>query len=804
MARTIRNVAVLGAGVMGSGIAAHLAGCGVPVLLLDIVPRYTDKDREKGVDESSREFRSKLALGAIEACKKGKPTPAFYHSSIASLVTAGNFEDDFDRLAEVDWIIEVVVERLDIKKEIFGRIAEVRAPHAIVTSNTSGLSLTQMTEDLDDDFKRHFMVTHFFNPVRHMRLLEVVALPETAPEVLANLTRCGEKELGKGIVYAKDTPNFIANRIGIHSTLSSFQHMKEGGFTIEEVDAIFGPACARPKTAAFKTGDLVGIDTLLLVSKHVVESCKHDEDLGSLEVPEFLETMVEKGLLGNKTKQGFYKREKGPDGKSRRMVLDLETLEYREVKKPKFASTGAARGIGDVRARFKAMLNHSDRAGQLAWSAMSGMMVYSAKIANEIADDILNIDRAMCWGFNWEIGPFESWDAVGVKEVAERLRSEGREVPALVENLLARGETSFYKEVDGIRHYWCIKGEEYRPVELAPREIPFSRVKATGGLVKRNPGADLLDLGEGVLCLEFHTKMNSLDDDILKMADQAIALMEGPDDWRGLVVTNEGDAFSAGANVMAVAMLAMAQNWDAIEQLVVGLQGLTLKMKYSAKPVVAAPFGLTLGGGAEVMMAAQRVQAHSELYCGLVELGVGLVPAGGGCKELLFRYLGGVPEKAPVEPFHLTQRVFELIGQAQVCLSAAEARARGFLSQADGISANRANLTGDAKAVVLHMSESGWRPPPPKKVRVSGRTGYGALLAGVNSFVTGGYISEFDAVLGRHVARILTGGDVADGTRVSEQHILDLEREAFLSLCGETKTMERIQHLLSTGKPLRN
>ncbi len=804
MARTIRKAAVLGAGVMGSGIAAHLAGCGIPVLLLDIVPKYGDSDREKGVDESSPEFRSKLALGAIEACKKGKPTPAYYHESVASLVSAGNFEDDFELLAEVDWIIEVVVERLDIKQSLFQRIAQVRKPGTIVTSNTSGLSLKDMTEDLDDEFKRHFMVTHFFNPVRHMRLLELVALPKTDPKVMADLAEFGEQTLGKGVVYAKDTPNFIANRIGIHSTLASFQHMKEGGFTIEEIDAIFGPACARPKTAAFKTGDLVGIDTLLLVSKHVVASCTHDPELSSLEIPGFLQKMVDKGLLGNKTKQGFYKREKGPDGKSKRMVLDIDTLEYREVVKPKFASLGAAKGIGDVTARFKAMLNHSDRAGELAWKAMSGMMVYAANIAGEISDDINNVDRAMRWGFNWELGPFESWDANGVAETAERLRAEGREVPAVVTQLLEKGEKSFYKDVDGVRHYWCIEGLEYRPIELAPNEIPLARVKAQGGVLKRNPGADLLDLGDGVLGLEFHTKMNSLDDDILKMAAQAVELLEDGDDWRGVVITNEGDAFSAGANVMAVAMLAMAQNFDAIEQLVQGLQQLTLRMKHSPKPVVAAPFGLTLGGGAEVMMAASRIQAHAELYVGLVELGVGLVPAGGGCKELLFRYLGALPEKTPAEPFHLTQRVFELIGQAQVCLSATEARERGFLAPADRITANRAHLTGDAKAMVIHMAESGWKPPPPKKVRVAGRTGYGALLVGVNGFQTGGYISEFDAVLGRHVARILTGGDVAEGSLVDEQHILDLEREAFLSLCGEPKTMDRIQHLLSTGKPLRN
>lgn len=804
MARTIRKVAVLGSGVMGSGIAAHLAGCGIPVLLLDIVPKYTDADRAKGVDEASPAFRSRLALEAIEACKKGKPTPAFYHHGAAALVRAGNFEDDFDQLSECDWIIEVVVERLDIKKSLFARIATVRKPGAVISSNTSGLSAAEMTADLDADFKRHFLITHFFNPVRHMRLLELVALLETDPEVVRDMADFGERVLGKGVVFAKDTPNFIANRIGIHSTLDAFTHLKNEGFTVEEVDAIFGPALGRPRSASFKTGDLVGIDTLLLVCEHVLASCKHDKDLSSLEIPPFLPAMVEKGLLGNKTQKGFYTKEQGPDGKTKRLVLDLDTLEYRELKKPKFASVSAAKGMPDVKARFKAMLGATDRAGVAAWAAMSGMMVYVAKIVNEIADDIYNVDRAMRGGFNWEIGPFESWDAYGVAAVVERLEAEGREIPVLVQRLLARGATSFYKEVDGTLHYWCIRDEQYHPLELSARELPLSRLRAKpNGLVKRNPGADLLDLGDGILCLEFHTKMNALDDDILRQAEAAHELLEG-DDWQGVVITNEGDAFSAGANVMAVAMMAMSQNWDGLEALLKQMQGLTLRMKYSAKPVVAAPFGLTLGGGAEVMMAAQRIQAHAELYCGLVELGVGLVPAGGGCKELLFRYLGGLPEKTPVEPFHLTQRVFELIGQAQVCLSAAEAQARGFLSPADGITANRYHLTADAKMVALHMIEAGFRPAPPKKVQVAGRTGFGAFLVGVKGFQTGGYISEFDAKLGEHVARILTGGDVAEGSWVDEQHILDLEREAFLSLCGEPKTMERIQHLLSTGKPLRN
>jgi 3-hydroxyacyl-CoA dehydrogenase len=789
---------------MGSGIAAHLAGCGVPVLLLDIVPKYTDADRAKEVDASSSAFRSRLALDAIEKCKKGRPTPAFYHSSAASLVTAGNLEDDFDQLGEVDWIIEVVVERLDIKRDLFARIAKVRKPDAVISSNTSGLSAAEMTAELDLDFKRHFLITHFFNPVRHMRLLEIVALLETDPRVVADMAEFGERVLGKGVVYAKDTPNFIANRIGIYSTLSAFRDLGREGFTVEEVDAIFGPALARPKSASFKTGDLVGIDTLLLVCNHVLASCKHDKELSGLEVPEFLPRMVEKGLLGNKVKQGFYKKEKGPDGKTRRLVLDLETLEYRELKKPKFASVSAAKGIADVKARFRAMLNHEDRAGKAAWMAMSSMMVYVANIVNEIADDIYNVDRAMRGGYNWELGPFESWDANGVKETAERLRVEGREVPALVERLLARGAESFYKEVDGILHYWCIRDEQYRPLELSPRELPLSRVKGTkGGVLRRNPGADLLDLGDGILGLEFHTKMNALDDDVLKQAENALELLEG-NDWQGVVITNEGSAFSAGANVMAVAMMAMSQNWDALEQLIRGMQALTLRMKYFHKPVVAAPFGLTLGGGAEIMMASQRIQAHAELYCGLVELGVGLVPAGGGCKELLFRYMTSLPEKTPVEPFHVVQRVFELIGQAQVSLSAAEAKARGFLAPTDRITANRYHLTADAKMAVLHMIDDGFRPAPPTTIPVAGRTGFGALKVGIEGFKTGGYISAYDAKLGTHVARILTGGDVADGTRVDEQHILDLEREAFLSLCGEPKTMERIQHLLSTGRPLRN
>lgn len=805
MARPIRKVAVLGSGVMGSGIAAHFANAGIPVTLLDIVPRLTDDERAAGLDESSPAHRNRLATEAIESCKKGKPTPAYYHGSAAHLITPGNFEDHWDSLADADWIIEVVIERLDIKRDVFQRIAQVRKPTAIVSSNTSGLSAKAMTEGLDESFRQHFLVTHFFNPVRHMRLLEVVALPETDGQVVRDVAELGSMLVGKGVVYAKDTPNFIANRIGIQSTLDSFRHVQEGGFSVEEVDAIFGPALARPKSASFKTGDLVGIDTLLLVCEHVLASCKDDAELASLEVPNFLRQMVDKGLLGNKTRKGFYTRHRDANGKSVRMVLDLETLEYREAVRPKFDAVTAAKRIPDPRERFRSTVNFDDRAGRLAWATMSSMMVYAANHLLEIADDVVNVDRAMRWGFNWEIGPFESWDAVGVSVVRERLQQEGRQIPAIIERMLAAGAESFYRGEGATTEYWDPREERYVTLAIPSSELPLSAIRSReGGVVRRNPGADLLDLGDGVLGLEFHSKMNALDDDILAQTEHALELLETTGDWSGLVVTNEGEQFCVGANIMAVAMAAMAQDWDTIGNLLQSLQQLTMRMKYSQRPVVVAPFGMALGGGCEVMLAGQRVQAHAELYAGLVELGVGLIPAGGGCKELVARFTRCTHEGDGTDRQLSIQRVFELIGQAQVSSSAAEARARGFLTAADGISADRARLTADAKAVALHMAALGTPTPVPTPIPVVGRTGYGALLAGIQGFVNGGFISEYDAHIGRKLAHIITGGDLPAGALVSEQHLLDLEREAFLSLCGEGKTLERIQHMLTTGKPLRN
>lgn len=797
MARRIEKAAVLGAGVMGSGIAAHLANAGIPCILMDIVPpNLTEEEKTKP------EARNRFAINGIENAKKFKPAPLFYHEKFASLVTVGNFEDDMPKIAECDIIIEAVVENLEIKRKLFERLIPHLKWGAIVSSNTSGLSIKSMTEGFPLEFRQNFLVTHFFNPVRFMRLLEIVAGPETDPEVIDTWVKFGGEVLGKGIVFGKDTPNFVANRIGVYAINKTIQLMCEGDYTIEEVDAVFGKAMGHPGSAAFKTADLVGIDTYKHVSQNCYDNLPDDDERDVFKLPDFIHTMIANNWLGNKTKGGFYKKEE-KDGKKVELALDWKTCTYREATKPKFDSVSATKGIADVGERIRVLLNGNDRAQELAWKSLAYTLNYTAKRIGEIADDIVNIDNAMKWGFNWEAGPFEVWDAVGPAETMAKMEEMGIQVPATVKRILTEGEGTFYKKVGSQRYFFDFRTGKYEPIYLPEKVILLQDKKDEGKVIKENFGASLIDIGDGVACLEFHTKMNAIDDDIIQMMFDAIEEVEA--NFEGLVVANHAENFSVGANIAMVLMAAEMGNWDMLGEVVTRLQNANMRMKYCSKPVVTCPAGMVLGGGCEIAMHA-RIQAAAELYMGLVEVGVGVIPAGGGCKESLCRWLSKVPaDMTGVSRMPYIQKCFENIATAKVSRSAEEARALGYLKESDGVTLSRDRLIGDAKQVVLGMARAGYRKPvPPDYLILPGRNGAALFEAGLLQFRAGNFVTDYDVVIGRHVAKILCGGDIAPNTKVTEQHILDLEKESFLSLCGDARTQARIKHMLEKGKPLRN
>ncbi len=792
MARKIERAAVLGAGVMGSGIAAHLANAGVPVLLLDIVP-------PDAKDSKDPKERNRFALNGIQTALNFKPAPLFYSKRFADLVTPGNLEDDFERIAECDLIIEAVVENLDIKKRLFERVESAMKWGAIVSSNTSGLSIRAMTEGRGDAFRQNFLVTHFFNPVRFMKLLEIVRGPDTDDEVVETWVRFGRDVLGKGIVFGKDTPNFVANRIGVYGLLKVIQLMIEGGYTIEEVDAIFGPPMGRPKSAAFKTCDLVGLDTFAHVTKNCYESLPDDDEREVFQLPEFVHKMIENKWLGNKTKGGFYK--KGDGGES--LVLDWRTLEYRPVQKPQFDSIKATKGVDDPAERVRNLLNTGDRASEIAFKATAYGLIYAAKRIGEIADDIVNIDNALKWGFNWELGPFEGWDAIGVRESVERMEAMGLKVPACVYRVLNEGEGTFYKRVGTKRYYFDFRTGTYQPVERPETVIVLADHKEEGRVIRENFGASLIDIGDGVACLEFHTKMNAIDDDIIQMMMEAVDEVEAR--FEGLVVANHAENFSVGANLGLILMAAQMQNWDLLEQMVRSFQKANLRLKYCKKPVVTCPAGMTLGGGCEVAMHGARIQAAAETYMGLVEIGAGVLPAGGGCAATLVRMLAGVPADLKTSRMPFIQKAFENIAMAKVSKSAEEARELGYLRPWDGVSIARDRQIYEAKQAVLGLARAGYRPPlPPDNLILPGRDGFALLKLGLYSFGLGGYITEHDKVCAEKIAWVLCGGDIEPNTKVTEERILDLECEGFLSLCGMEKSQARMEALLKTGKPLRN
>lgn len=790
----IKKAAVLGSGVMGSGIAAHLANVGIPTLLLDIVPKeLTEEEKAKGWTLEHKQVRNRIVNQAVQRLLKQKPAPLMSKANLA-LIEVGNFEDDFHRLAECDWIIEVVVERLDVKKSVFEKVDEVRKQGSIVSSNTSGISIEAMAEGRSDDFKKHFLGTHFFNPPRYLKLLEVIPTKHTDPAVVTFMKQFGENVLGKGVVLAKDTPNFIANRIGTYGLLVTVREMMKGGYSVGEVDSVTGPLIGRPKSATFRTLDVVGLDTFIHVANNVFEKVEGEEK-EAFTVPSFMKTMVEKGWLGSKSGQGFFYK-KGKDI----FELNYETLEYEPTKKLKAPSVEMSKQAKGTANKLKALVYANDRAGQLLWNILSPTLLYSAKLLGEIADDIVAIDRAMKWGFGWELGPFETWDAIGVRQSVEKMKAEGRQVPSWVEDMLASGHETFYKHEHGRVSYYD-RGQ-YKPVEENEKVIHIHRLKEQKGVIKKNSGASLIDLGDDVALLEFHSPNNAIGFDIVQMINYA--LEEVDRNYKGLVIGNQGKNFCVGANLAMILMEAQDDNYFEIEMVVRQFQQAMMNIKYSSKPVVVAPFAMTLGGGTEICLPASRIQAAAETYMGLVEVGVGLIPGGGGNKELYIKHLSGMPNGVEFDLQKVANKVFETIAMAKVSTSAAEARELNFLNAQDGISINGDHLIHDAKQAVLALYESGYKPPVRKKIPVVGETGYATLLLGAQGMYYSGYISEHDLKIAKKLAYVIAGGSVPYGTEVDEQYLLDLEREAFLSLVGEPKTQARMQHMLLKGKPLRN
>jgi 3-hydroxyacyl-CoA dehydrogenase len=794
MVKRIQRAAVLGSGVMGSGIAAHLANVGIPTLLLDIVPRELTKEEEaKGLTLEHKEVRNRLVNQALQKLLKQKPAPLMSKSNLA-LIEVGNFEDDFHRLAEVDWIIEVVVENLEIKKSVFARVDEVRKPGTIVSSNTSGISIEAMAEGRSEDFKKHFLGTHFFNPPRYLKLLEIIPTKDTAQEVVSYMKTFGEEVLGKGVVMAKDTPNFIANRIGTYGLLVTVREMMKGGYSVGEVDSITGPLIGRPKSATFRTLDVVGLDTFIHVANNVFEKVEGEEK-EAFRVPDFMKAMLEKGWLGSKSGQGFFLKQ-GKDI----LELNYETLEYESRKKlttPAVEMSKQAKGLVN---KLKALVYADDRAGTFLWNITAPVLLYSAKLLGEIADDIVAIDRAMKWGFGWELGPFEMWDAIGVEQSVRKMQAEGFEIPSWVTDMLADGFPSFYKSEKGQAFYY--DHGEYKPIKENPKVIHIKRLKEQKDVIKKNSGASLIDLGDDVALLEFHSPNNAIGTDIVQMINYALEEVER--NYKGLVIGNQGKNFCVGANLAMILMEAQDDNYFEIEIAVRQFQQAMMNIKYSPKPVVVAPFAMTLGGGTEICLPSSRIQAAAETYMGLVEVGVGLIPGGGGNKELYIKYLNSLPNGVNVDLQQVANKVFETIAMAKVSSSAAEAREWNFLSKQDGITMNSDHLLHDAKQAVISLYDQGYRPPVRKKVPVVGETGYAAMLLGAQSMYHSGYISEHDLKIAKKLAYVIAGGKVPYGTEVDEQYLLDLEREAFLSLVGEPKSQARMQHMLVKGKPLRN
>ncbi len=801
MKRSIRRVAVLGSGIMGSRIACHFANIGAEVLLLDIIPKeLTEEEQAKGMTLENKAVRNKIVNAALDSTIKANPS-AIYSKKVLTNITTGNFEDNMKDIASCDWVIEVVVERLDIKKLIYDQVEKFRTPGTLISSNTSGIPIHLMAEGRSEDFQAHFCGTHFFNPPRYLRLLEIIPGPETKQEVVDFLMHYGDKFLGKTTVLCKDTPAFIANRVGVYSIMALLHLVEKMDLSVEEVDKYTGPALGRPKSATFRTTDVVGLDTMINVAGGLYNNLPDDKAHDLFELPAYVRKMQENKWLGDKTKQGFYKKVKGEDGKSEILALDLKTFEYKPQQKIKSATLEATKLVENVRERMKVFVKGTDKAADFFRTSFFGLFEYVSDRIPEISDELYRIDDAMRAGFGWELGPFEVWDAIGVKESLEGMETYGHRAASWVHDMLAGGNTSFYKVENGTKLYYDIPSKTYKAVPGTDEFIILDNIRENKTIWK-NSGTSIIDLGDGILNLEIHTKMNTIGGEVIQGLNKAIDLAEK--DYRGLVIGNDGANFSAGANIGMIFMAAVEQDWDEINIAIRMFQNAMMRVRYSSIPVVAAAHNLTLGGGCELCLHADHVQANAETYMGLVEFGVGLIPGGGGSKEFALRISDEFKE-GQIEQMALRDR-FLTIGMAKVSTSGVEAYELGYLQKDKySITMNRSRLISDAKEKALELADAGYTKPVQRKdIRVLGKQGMGIVYAGANSMYAGNFISEHDKKISEKLGYVLCGGDLSAPTLVSEQYLLDLEREVFLSLCGEKKTLERIQSILTKGKPLRN
>ena len=801
MTRRIKKVAIIGSGIMGSGIACHFANIGVEVLLLDIVPReLNDKEKAKGLTLEDKVVRNRLVNDALAASLASKPSP-IYSKKFVDRISTGNLEDDLHKIKDVDWVMEVVVERLDIKQQVFEKIEKFRTPGTVITSNTSGIPIKFMNEGRSEDFQQHFAVTHFFNPPRYLKLFEVVPGPKCKQEVTDFLMIYGDKFLGKTSVLAKDTPAFIGNRIGIFGIMSLFHVVKEMGLTIEEVDKLTGPVIGRPKSATFRTIDVVGLDTLVHTANGVKDNCPNDEMRDQFVIPDFVNKMMENKWLGSKTKQGFYKMTKDADGKRNILSLDLDTLEYREKKSAKFATLELTKTIDNVADRFKVLVGGKDKAGEFYRKSFAAMFAYVQNRIPEISDELYRIDDGLRAGFGWEHGPFQIWDAIGVAKGVEIMKAEGHEIAPWVTEMISKGETSFYTVKEGATYYYDIPTKSQVKKPGQDSFIILDNIRKSNEVWK-NSGAVIEDLGDGILNLEFQSKMNTIGGDVLAAINKAIDLAEK--DFQGLVVGNQAANFSVGANIGMIFMMAAEQEYDELNMAIKYFQDTMMRMRYSAIPTISAPHGMALGGGCEISLHADKVVAAAETYMGLVEFGVGVIPGGGGSKEMALR-ASDLFHKGDVQ-LNVLQEHFLTIGMAKVATSAYEAFDLGLLQKGkDVVVVNKDRQIAQAKKHALLMAEAGYTQPVPRKdVLVLGKQALGMFLVGTDSMEASHYISEHDKKIANKLAYVMAGGDLSEPTKVSEQYLLDIEREAFLSLTAERKTLERIQHMLKTGKPLRN
>ena len=801
MKRTIRKVAILGSGVMGSRIALHFANIGVQVLLLDIVPReLNDVESKKGLSLDDKAVRNRIVNDALQTAVKSKPSPV-YDQAMASRIITGNFDDDLSKIKDYDWVMEVVVERLDIKQSLFEKVELHRKPGSLITSNTSGIPMHMMCEGRSEDFRTHFAGTHFFNPPRYLRLLEIIPGPDTKPEIIDFLMDYGDRYLGKETVLCKDTPAFIANRIGVYAIISGMHTVEKMGLGVSEVDKLTGTVIGRAKSATFRTMDVVGLDTTVNVANNLYKTLEHDESRDKFKLPKIVEVLYEKKWLGDKTGQGYFKMIRHKDGSKELKEIDFETFEYKDVEKPKFKALEASKEIDNLKKRIKFLVNYDDKAGEFYRATFYDLFKYCSNRIPEISDELYRIDQAVTAGFGWEYGPFENWDILGVRDTVEKMKAAGEQPADWVDEMLDAGHESFYKVEGGKRKYYDIPSKSYQEIPGIEEFIMLDTLKAADKKLWGNAGATIYDLGDEVIGLEFHTKMNSLGAEVIEGINTAISMAEKQ--YKGLVIGNEGGNFSAGANLAMLFMFAGDQEYDEINLMIAQFQNTMMRVRFSSVPVVVAPHNMALGGGCEMSLHADAVQAHAELYMGLVEVGVGLIPAGGGTKEMVLRFSDRLND-GDVE-MNLLQESFMNIAMAKVSTSAEEARGLGYLQTKDSITLNRKRVLADAKQKVLDLHNAGYTQPIQKTdIRVLGKSSLAMFEAGITGMRYGKYISEHDAKIARKLAWVMSGGDLSQPTLVSEQYLLDLEREAFLSLTGEKKTLERIHSILFKGKPLRN